>query len=84
MAYSQYFKIYSEEKAVLLLIASKFSIYLTLLLSLLLIDKAPRHDDICRSGLMPTWIVNLGIIWKGVVSFTPRPLKPIGDLALRC
>jgi hypothetical protein len=35
---------------------------------------APRHEDIMGSGDVAPRILDLGTRWRGVVSFTPRPL----------
>jgi hypothetical protein len=40
---------------------------------------APHHEDILGSGGIVPRILDLGIWWRWVVSFTPRPLHPQGN-----
>jgi hypothetical protein len=37
---------------------------------------APRHEGVLGSGGIAPRILDLGTIWRWVVSFTPRPLYP--------
>jgi hypothetical protein len=42
------------------------------------LNQAPRHEEIWGSGGIAPRILNLGTIWRWVVSFTPRLLYPRG------
>jgi len=45
---------------------------------ILVLNEAPRHEDIGRSGGIATRILDLGTRWRWGVSFTSRPLYPRG------
>jgi len=39
-----------------------------------LLNHASRHEDVTGSGVIAPRILNLGVWWRWLVSFTPRPL----------
>jgi hypothetical protein len=47
-------------------------------LSLCLTNLTLRHEDVWGSGCIDPGFLDLGTIWRSVVSFTPRPLYPCG------
>jgi hypothetical protein len=47
-------------------------------LSLCLNNEAPGHEGVRGSGCINPHFLDLGISWRWVVSFTPRPIYPRG------
>jgi hypothetical protein len=40
----------------------------------IVLNKAPRHEDLCGSGVTAPDFLHIGSRWRRVVSFMPRPL----------
>jgi hypothetical protein len=47
-------------------------------MSLCLTNWALRHEGVWRNGCIDPHFLDLGSSWKRVVTFTPRPLYPLG------
>jgi hypothetical protein len=44
----------------------------------LFLNWAPRHEGVLGSGVIAPCILDFGIMWRWVISFTSRPLYPQG------